>query len=136
MNEADQKQIDILCMPELYLNGNPESKEEAIESSIDLNSPVFKKLCQQLHAFKYTTLLLGLNEYEQGEVFNTVVVIEQGQYIGKYRKAYFDNDHFSLGHTFPVFNKRGIQYGIVICLDSWYYEPAKIMALTGATWVA
>ncbi len=134
MQAAQAQQVDILCMPESYLHGYLSSKEEALQFSIDLRSAEFKKLCERFKDFTYTTLLLGLNEREGDDLFNTVVVIEQGICLGKYRKAYTypPYDYFSLGRDFPVFEKKGIKYGIIICLDSTYREPAHITALNGA----
>lgn len=134
MQVAERQQVDILCMPESYLHGYLNSKEEALQFSIDLSSAEFKKLCSKFKDFSHTTLLLGLNERDGGDLFNTVVVIEQGKYLGKYRKAYTyaPYDYFSLGREFPVFEKKGIKYGIIICLDSTYREPAYITALNGA----
>lgn len=131
---AEKRQIDILCSPESYLHGYLNSKEEATKFSIDLQDSAFEKLCDNFKNFLTTTLLLGLNERDGDEIFNTVVVIEQGRYMGRYRKAYTyaPYDYFSLGRDFPVFEKRGIKYGIIICLDSAYREPAHITALNGA----
>lgn len=134
MQYADAKAIDILSMPESFLHGYLNSKEEALQFSIDLQSTEFAKICEEFYPFQKTTLLLGLNERCGDQVFNTVVVIEQGKYLGKYRKAYTypPYDYFSLGREFPLFKKKGIQYGIIICIDSIYREPAYLAALHGA----
>lgn len=134
MSIADKREVDILCMPESYLHGYLDTKEEASLYSLDLQSTEFAALCERFNSFSHTTLLLGLNEREGDKIYNTVVVIEQGKYLGKYRKAYTYNpyDYFSLGREFPVFVKRGIKYGIIICLDSAFREPAHITALNGA----
>lgn len=132
MNEANNQDIDILCMPETFLHGLLATKEEALEFSIDLKSTEFASLCQKFSVFKKTTLLLGLNEREGNALYNTVVVIDKGACIGKYRKAYYDGDYFLQGNSFPVFEKRGVKYSILICYDSWFREPALISALKGA----
>lgn len=131
---AEQRGVDILSFPESYLHGYFPHKEAAMNHSIDLASDAFKKLCKRFAAFKTTTVLLGLNELVGNEIFNTVIVIENGLCIGKYRKAYtyVPYDYFSLGNEFPVFTKKGVRYGIIICLDSAYREPAHIAALKGA----
>ncbi len=133
MSIANNKGLDILCMPEGYLHGYFTSAVDALDFSIHLQSREFELLCEGFSPFKNTTLLLGLNERDGEQLFNTVVVIERGRCIGKYRKAYYDDDGYSVGREFPVFEKRGVKYGIIICYDSWYREPAQIMALSGAT---
>lgn len=134
MQIANSRSIDILCMPESFLHGYLDKKEMALEYSIDLQSTSFARLCDQFQNFSHTTLLLGINEREGDNIYNSVVVIEQGKFLGKYRKAYTYTpyDYFTLGREFPVFEKHGIKYGIIICLDSVYREPAHITALNGA----
>lgn len=131
---AESRGIDILCMPESFLHGYYESKKDALTHSIELDSKAYSKILERLRAFKKTTLLLGINEKCGNDIFNTVVVIENGQHIGKYRKAYTypPYEYFSLGRDFPIFEKKGIRYGIIICIDSVYLEPAQILALKGA----
>ena len=133
MEEADQNNLDILCMPESYLHGYLKTKHEVEQYSIDLKSAEFADLCAHFKKFK-TTLLLGLNEQYADLFYNTMVVIENGICIGSYRKAYTyaPYDYFSLGNNFPIFKKNGIPYGIVICYDINFLEPARILALKGA----
>lgn len=131
---ANERGIDILAFPESYLHGYFSRKKDAFKNAIDLKSKTFSNICAKLSKFDQTTVLLGLNELEGDNIYNTVVVIEKGQYLGKYRKAYTyaPYDYYSLGRDFPVFEKKGIKYGIIICLDSAYREPAHIAALNGA----
>lgn len=131
---ADQCQVDILCFPETYLHGYFNSYELAKQNAIDLRSEAFRQICEQFAGLKNTTVLVGLNELEDDRVYNTVAVIEKGRCLGWYRKAYTYKpyDYYSVGRDFPVFEKKGVRYGIIICLDSVYREPAHIAALKGA----
>jgi predicted amidohydrolase len=36
------------------------------------------------------------------------------------------------GRDFPVFERSGVKFGVVICADGGYIEPARILALKGA----
>lgn len=133
MTEADNNNVDILCMPESYLHGYLKSDKEVTEHSISLDSLEFQVFCHEFRSFR-TTLLLGLNERYQNKFYNTVVVIENGLCIGFYRKAYTyaPYDYFSLGSDFPIFKKKGVPYGVVICYDINFLEPSRILALKGA----
>src|SRR5262245_54397402 len=110
-HSAEQLKVDILCFPETFLHGYFSLKQQAMEHSIDLNSIEFSNICQRFSSFHHTTVLLGLNEREDGKIYNTVVVIENGKFLGKYRKAYtyVPYNYYSLGHEFPVFSKKGIK---------------------------
>lgn len=99
---ADAHDVDVLCMPEGYLQGYFETKEEALQYSINLESTEFSALCSQLASYK-TTLLLGLNEQEGDLLYDTVIVLEQGRLLGRYCKAYVYHNYFTPGREFPVF---------------------------------
>ena len=36
------------------------------------------------------------------------------------------------GRTFPVWEHKGVKFGVIICADGGYIEPARILALKGA----
>ncbi len=131
---ADKRGIDILCFPESYLHGYFSKKDDAFKNAINLQDKNFSNLCKEFSNIGHTTVLLGVNELDNERIYNTVIVIEKGKYIGKYRKAYTyaPYDYYSLGRDFPVFEKKGVKYGIIICLDSAYREPSHIAALKGA----
>lgn len=133
MKQAHDSKVDILCMPESYLHGYFPTAEDTKQYAINLHSNEFSNLCEQFQPFS-PTMILGLNEIDCDKIFNTAVVIEDGKCIGKYRKAYTypPYDYYSLGSDFPIFEKKGIKYGIIICLDSAHREPALITALKGA----
>ena len=108
LNLAETRGIDILCMPESFLHGYFETKEEAVVHSIDLDSEAYSVILEKLKQFNKTTLLLGLNERHNNQIYNTVVVIEKGIHVGKYRKAYTYSpyDYFNLAfwrHFLPYY---------------------------------
>ena len=76
--------------------------------------------------------LVGFNELRDGHLFNTVAVIEQGKLLGRYSKAMPIHGYFTPGREFPVFEKKGLKFGIVICADGGYIEPTRILSLKGA----
>ncbi len=134
MSKAEAEYVDILCMPECFLQGYFDSRQDAEAQSISLDSPAFKQFLDHLKPFQKTTLIVGLNEKSGTEIYNTAVVIEQGRLLGTYRKAYTypPYEYFSLGSEFPVFEKKGVPYSIIICYDSLFREPALISSLSGA----
>ena len=128
---ADEREAHVLCMPETYLQGYFDTREEAWENSIDLESSGFADVCARVGSYN-ATLLLGLNERRGEDLYNTVVVVEHGQCVGKYSKNYLVRDYFERGLEFPVFQRDGVTFGIIICADSSYMEPARIEAMRGA----
>lgn len=133
IEKAQKQKADIILFPETFLHGYFNNAEQAHRFSIDLNSYEFRQWCQKLHS--YTPMIIfGVNERDQDKIYNTTVVLQDGKLIGKMRKTttYPPYDYYALGQEFSIFEKRGIRFGIVICADINYIEPARILALNGA----
>jgi len=131
LQKAEEAGAQILCMPETFLQGYFNNEEAALQNSISLDSTEFKELLVELGKFS-PMLLLGLNELRDERLFNTMVVVDDGELIGRYSKNYLVFNYFCRGHDFPVFEKDGVKFGIIICADSSYMEPARIEAMRGA----
>ncbi len=131
LEHAETRGAEIVCMPETFLHGYFPKESDARKNSVDLAGPFFAELLRRLARFQ-PTLIVGLNELRGGKLFNSVVVVENGKLIGRYSKNYLVYQYFQRGHEFPIFHKRGIAYGIVICADTSYIEPARILAMKGA----
>lgn len=129
--DAESRGAEILAMPETFLHGFYSLEKFSLKQTVDLQSPFFQSVLQRFQ--KYTcTLLLGLNERRGERVFNSVAVIERGRLIGTYSKTYAYMRYETRGDQFPVFERNGIKYGIAICADTSYTEPARILAMKGA----
>ena len=131
LTKSEEAGVQILCMPETFLHGYFPNEAEARANSVDLESDFFAHLLERVSGFK-PTLLLGLNERRGDDLYNTQVVIENGKLLGRYSKNYLVFNYFRRGHEFPVFERDGVTYGIIICADSSYVEPARILAMRGA----
>ncbi|MBS0263730.1 MAG: carbon-nitrogen hydrolase family protein [Planctomycetes bacterium] len=131
LTEAESAGAEILAMPETFLHGFYSPAKFKPEYAIDLQGPFFRGMLQRFRKFK-CTLLLGLDERRDGNVYNTVAVISQGQLLGTYSKTYAYLNYETRGDQFPIFEQRGIKYGIAICADTSYIEPTRILAMKGA----
>jgi predicted amidohydrolase len=71
----------------------------------------------------------------RGRLHNTAAVFHKGSVIGLYRKLYpaINQSVYDAGDRMPVFRVGRLTFGIVICNDSNYPEPARVMASQGAT---
>ena len=83
-----------------------------------------------------------------GGYFNAALACdERGEVLGIYRKthipAYFPDEiqggtgsyermYFTPGPALPVFEWRGVRFGIQICYDRLFPEPSRVLALQGA----
>ena len=128
---ASEAKLDIISFPESFLTGYFPREEKARANSFAIDSPQIKRVLQQTAAFE-PLFLVGFNELRDGRLYNTVAVIERGKLLGRYSKAMPIHRYFTPGRDFPVFEKKGLKFGIVICADGGYIEPTRILALKGA----
>lgn len=131
--EADEQQIDVISFPESFLTGYLSNSEKAKKYSFSLNSPEIRNLLEKTSEFK-AMFMVGFNELrDDGNLYNTVLVTEHGELKGTYSKAFPCYDYFTPGRDFPVFEKDGVKFGVVICADGGYIEPTRILALKGVS---
>jgi len=131
LQEAQSRGAEILAMPETFLHGFFSPERFQAGYAIDLQGRFFQEILERFRPYE-CTLLLGLNERRGDRVMNTVVVLERGQLLGTYSKTYAYLSYETRGDQFPVFERRGIKFGVAICADTSYIEPARILAMKGA----
>jgi predicted amidohydrolase len=132
LKKSDEENINFLCFPEGFLTGYYAEQELAKKNSIKLASVDFQDFLNRTASFN-VTFIIGFNERENDNVFDSAAVIERGKLIGIQRKHYLYHNYFTSGDRFTVFQSKGISFGIVICLDTNYFEPSRLLALQGAT---
>src|SRR5437667_1446705 len=84
-----------------------------------------------------TYLVTSLHERDGALIYNSAVLIDRkGRVVGKYRKTHLPmtegEDGISPGSDYPTFQTDFGKIGIMICWDSWFTEPARILRLKGA----
>lgn len=129
--DAETQGAEILAMPETFLHGFFSAEKFKAEFAVDLKGAEFPRICKRF-AKHDCTLLLGLFERRDDDIFNTVVVLERGRLLGTYSKTYAYLSYETRGDRFPIFERRDVKYGINICADTSYIEPARVLAMKGA----
>ena len=132
--EAEEKKVDLLLFPECFLTGYILSESFVTEHSYDFESEQFSAILKQLEYIK-PVLVFGVNEKKTGQYFNSAVVISSGEIIGVYRKTHLIDPNelfYTPGNEYPVFEIKGLKYGINICYDTQFADAAKAIADQGA----
>ena len=127
--------VAILCCPEAILGGLADYAADPSEFAIDAHGDQLTHVLAPLASDTVTTIV-GFTEITgTGRLYNTAAVFHLGSVIGLYRKLYpaINRSIYDAGDQMPVFQVGGLTFGIVICNDSNYLEPARIMAARGAT---
>lgn len=135
VDRCESEGIEILCCPEGILGGLADYASRPQEIAIDVEAGKLGEVLAPL-ASDTVTSIVGFTEITpNGRLHNTAAVYHRGAVIGLYRKLYpaIRQSVYEAGDEIPVFDVGGLRFGIVICLDSNYLEPARIMAAYGAT---
>jgi predicted amidohydrolase len=135
VNLCESEGIEILCCPEGVLGGLADYAYDPASIAINAESGQLQTVLEPLASDRVATIL-GFTEVDHGgRLYNSAVVFHKGSILGIYRKLYpaINKSVYEAGDTIPVFTIGELTFGILICLDSNYYEPAKIMVAKGAT---
>lgn len=128
---AEREQVEILTFPECSLTGYPDTEKEARWGAFSMSSPQVAQVLDVTSRFD-TTVVVGLNELRGKDLYNSALVAHRGHVLGVYSKcAAYQNFHRQ-GREFPVFERNGVKFGVLICADGGYIEPARILAAQGA----
>ena len=120
LENATAEGIDFLCLPEGFLTGYYSQEDLARKNSLEVGG---KDFTEWLEVFRNCT----------STIFDSAAIIENGNLLGVQRKHYLYHNYFTSGSSFSPFSSKGITFGVVICLDTNYFEPARILALQGAS---
>jgi predicted amidohydrolase len=127
--------VAILCCPEAILGGLADYAEDPREFAIDARGDQLARALVPLASDAVTTIVGFTEVARTGRLYNAAAVFHKGSVIGLYRKLYpaINRSIYDAGDGMPVFQVGGLTFGIVICNDSNYPEPARMMASKGAT---
>ncbi len=131
LRQADEAGIQILAFPECFLTGYQNNEAAVRASAWRADGPEMAAFIERTAEFN-ATLIVGFNELRDGDLYNTAIVLERGRRLGTYSKCTAYMPFHKQGRDFPVFESKGLTFGVVLCSDGGYIEPTRILALKGA----
>ena len=131
LKKADSDRVDIVCFPECFLTGYPDDGEVARRNAFSIDSAQIMQLLDQTAKFE-AAFIVGFNELRGSDLYNTAIVVHKGHLLGHYSKCTAYMKFHRQGREFPVFEHKGLKFGVVICSDGGYIEPTRLLALQGA----
>jgi 5-aminopentanamidase len=132
---CESNDVEILCCPEGVLGGLADYATRPADIALAVEGGRLDALLAPLASDRVATIV-GFTEIDRGgRLYNAAAVFHKGAVVGTYRKLYpaINRSVYSAGDKTPVFTVGSLTFGILICNDSNYYEPARIMASRGAT---
>ena len=123
----DEHSADIVVFPELTLTGYPPEDLLLRPSLARRSDEAIAQLCEARLA---TTLVVGYAETHDGLLYNSLVVIKDGERVGNYRKQCLPNyqvfderRYFEAGEDRGLVELDGVRVGFTICEDLWQEGP-------------
>jgi predicted amidohydrolase len=149
VEQAASHGAELICFPELFLTPFfPSALMQDVDAFfIGLPNPVTDPLFT-LARQKRIAVIFPFAERAGRSFYNAALVTDQdGRHLGTYRKTHipailpsrlaggtgsYEKFYFSPGQELPLFELRGIRFGIQICYDRKFPEGARSLALEGA----
>jgi NAD+ synthase len=138
LDDAKQAQADILMLPELFLTGYfPDDllfKQQFVSDAIDAARALAADT-----AGSDVTLILPTIWQERSELYNAVLVAENGEIIAvRYKRelpnsdVFYEKRYFTSGPLPMPVEIKGVVVGIPICEDIWHSSVCEHLAMRGA----
>jgi len=131
---AHKAGADIVCFPEMNVTGY--SSHEIIKAAAEpVPGPVTEEL---LHLAKRESIIIlaGIAERDvKNRIFASHLVVKPDGQVNVYRKLHVappERVVFTAGDSIPLFEARGVKFGIQLCYDAHFPELSSHMALKGA----
>lgn len=131
LERADRERVDIVSFPECFLTGYPDKADVARRDAFAIDSPQVMRLLDATSRFE-AVCIAGFNESRGPDLYNTALIAHKGHLLGHYSKCSAYQAFHKQGRQFPVFTHKGLTFGVIICSDGGYIEPARLLALQGA----
>jgi predicted amidohydrolase len=131
VERAEKEHVQIVCFPECFLTGYFDKEEPTRKHAFAVDSPQMLKVLDRTSRLD-PTVIVGFNEKRGDDLYNTALIAHKGHVLGTYSKCFAYMPFHKQGRDFPVFERSGVKFGVLICADGGYVEPARILALKGA----
>lgn len=131
---AGEEGADIVCLPEgVTIVGTGKTYTDVSEPVPGPTTKFLGDLAKKHNMY----IVAGIYEKEGPVVYCTAILLgRDGELKGKYRKISIPNEEFhggiTPGDSLSVFDTDFGKIGIMICMDVFFPEPARMLALQGA----
>jgi predicted amidohydrolase len=135
VRRCEAEGVAILCCPEAILGGLADYASDPARFAVPIDNGRLDSALAPLASATVTTIVGFTELADGGRLYNSAAVFARGSVIGIYRKLYpaINRSVYCAGRDIPVFEAGELTFGIVICNDSNYSEPAKRLAAQGAS---
>ena len=143
ISDAAARSADVVCLPELFrsLYLCQSEDPDRFDWAESIPGPSTRALSKQAADLGVSIVASLFERRAPGLYHNTAVVLdEQGEIVGRYRKMhipddplYYEKFYFTPGDLgFPTHRTKAGRLGVLVCWDQWFPEAARATTLAGA----
>ncbi|MFZ9050998.1 MAG: NAD+ synthase [Steroidobacteraceae bacterium] len=140
VERARAQGAQLLLLPELALSGYPPEDLLFHRGFRHRIHAALERLRQAIHGID---VVVGYPEYEGDVIYNSAVVLSNGDIKARHRKLRLPNyqvfdekRYFEVGSEATCFEVDGLRVGLLICEDAWTAAPALALREAGAQLIA
>jgi predicted amidohydrolase len=134
VDRAADAGAEMVCLPETLLGigtGGPGPGD-----AMPIPGPATEAFGERAR-LRHLWVCAGLSERDGDRIYNSAVLLDRhGRLVGKYRKTHLPIQEveagFTPGRELPVFDTEFGRVGMLICHDTAFPEPARVLAMKGA----
>jgi|SRR5579871_716468 len=129
---CESEGVSILCCPEAVLGGLADYTEYPARFAMRTDDGQLARDLTPLTSDSVTSIIGFTELADNGRLYNAAAVFHRGRVAGLYRKLHpaIRWSVYSAGSATPVFQVGELTFGIVICHDSTFPEPARLWDVT------
>jgi predicted amidohydrolase len=134
LEQCREERVEILCCPEALIGelANEADGDTPADVALGIATGELGAAVEPLLG-SHMTIVVGFTERgTDGSLYNSAAVISGGELVGVYRKAYPGRSMCRPGTELPIFWHNEVPFGVLICNDAHYIEPARILTVRGA----
>ena len=126
--------VAFLSCPEALLGGLADYVDQPDGIAIETGTNHLARVLAPLASDRVTTVIGFTERGNDGHLYNAAAVFARGTVLGVYRKLHpaINRSVYRAGDEAPVFTVGGVTFGVLLCRDSIFAEPARLMVSRGA----
>ncbi|MEE6178214.1 carbon-nitrogen hydrolase family protein [Mycobacterium sp. 050134] len=133
LERCEREAVELLCCPDAVIGGLAYEPAGQSPDDVALSLGEFRGLVRPLMASSVASVIGFTERATDGRLFNSAAFLADGDLHAVYRKVYPGYcTAICAGTELPVATFNDTTFGLMICNDIWYVEPARILASKGA----
>ena len=134
LERAQTDGVELLCCPEALIGelANETDGDSPATVALSVADGELEAAVAPLFGWGMTIVAGFTERGTDGRLHNAAAVVSDSAISGIYRKTYPGNSACVAGAELPIFEHGGVPFGVLICNDAHYIEPARILAAKGA----